>query len=140
MLSTKEAECILLRAKQRYYEHGDKIGRLLAWQIRKEDAVRSINAIHQMDNTVIRDPNLINQEFMQFYKLLYTSQGADMVKIYSFLDRHDIPSLTEECRDCLERDITEIEIQEAISCLAVGKSPGMDVFLWIFFKDFFYLN
>lgn len=117
-----------------------QIGRLLAWQIRKEDAVRSINAIRRMDNTVIRDPNLINQEFMQFYKLLYTSQGADMVKIYSFLDRHDIPSLTEECRDCLERDITEIEIQEAISCLAVGKSPGMDVFLWIFFKDFFYLN
>lgn len=91
MLSTKEAECILLRTKQRYYEHGDKIGRLLAWQIRKDDAVRSINAIRQVDNTVIRDPNLINQEFMQFYKLLYTSQHTDMAKIHSFLDRLDIP-------------------------------------------------
>lgn len=36
MMSTKEAECALLRAKQRYYEHGDKIDRLLAWQILKK--------------------------------------------------------------------------------------------------------
>lgn len=136
MLSTKEAECALLRSKQRYYEQGDKIGKLLAWQIRKEDAVRSINAIRRVDNTVIRDPILINQEFMQFYKLLYTSQGTDTVTIHTFLNNLDIPSLTEVSRDCLEGEITEVEIQEAISCLAAGKSPGMDGFSIDFFKAF----
>lgn len=64
--------------------------------------MRSINAIRQVDNTVIRDPTLINQEFMQFYKLLYTSQGTDMVKTHTFLDKLDIPSLTKVSRDCLE--------------------------------------
>lgn len=93
--------------------------------------MRSINSINHLDNTVIRDSNFINQEFMQFYKLLYTSQGADMVK-YTV----GIPSLTEECRVCLEKDITETEIQEAISCLAVGKSPGMDSFSMDFLKSF----
>lgn len=136
MLSTKEAECVLLRSKQRYYEHGDKIGKLLAWQIRKEDAVRSINAMRRVDNAVIRDPTLINQEFMQFYKLLYTSQGTDMVKTHTFLYKLDIPSLTKVSRDNLEGDITKVKIQEAISCLAAGKSPGLDGFSIDFFKAF----
>lgn len=95
MWSTKEAECAFLRSEQCYYEQGDKIGKLLAWQIRKEDSVRSTNAICQTDNSIIRDPNLITQEFMQFYKLLYASQGTDLVETNSFLDRLDICSLRE---------------------------------------------
>lgn len=36
----------------------------------------------------------------------------------------------------LERDISEVEIQEAMSSLAVGKSPGIDGFSIDFFKAF----
>uniref|UniRef100_A0A8C2KCI6 Reverse transcriptase domain-containing protein n=1 Tax=Cyprinus carpio TaxID=7962 RepID=A0A8C2KCI6_CYPCA len=81
-------------------------------------------------------PTLINQEFMRFYKLLYTSQGTDMVKTHTFQDKLDIPSLTKVPRDCLEGDLTEVEIQEAISCLDAGKSPGLDGFSIDFFKAF----
>ncbi len=35
MLTTRVVENAMARTKQQYYEHGDKSGKLLAWQIRK---------------------------------------------------------------------------------------------------------
>ncbi len=58
------------------------------------------------------------------------------MKTNTFLDRLDISSLTADCWECLERDISEVEIQEAVSSLAVGKSPGIDGFSIDFYKAF----
>lgn len=45
ILTSKEAENELLRSRQKYYEHGDKIGKVLAWQIRKEESSKTITTI-----------------------------------------------------------------------------------------------
>lgn len=74
IMTSKEAENALLRSRQRYYEHGDKIGIVLAWQIRKEEISKTITTICSSDKINIKHSKLINQEFLDFYKLLYMLQ------------------------------------------------------------------
>lgn len=38
MLNTHKTENAIKRMKHRYYEQGDKAGKLLAWQIKKEES------------------------------------------------------------------------------------------------------
>ena len=45
LITTNEAECLLLHSCSKYYEHGDKSGRLLAHQLRRQAASRLIPRI-----------------------------------------------------------------------------------------------
>lgn len=56
IMTSKEAENALLRSWQRYYEHGDKIGKVLAWQIRKEEISKTITTICSSDKKTIKTP------------------------------------------------------------------------------------
>ncbi len=138
ILSSKEAENALLRSRQRYYEHGDKIGKVLAWQIRKEEISKSITTLRSSDNKNIEHPKLINQEFLDFYKLLYKSQGVEEAEIQNFLSKLDIPVLCDHDREELEKEISKEEIQLAVAALAGGKTPGLDGFSMDFYKTFFF--
>lgn len=46
MLTTQVVEKATARTKYQYYEYGDKCGKLLARQIRKEDSSRCIPSIY----------------------------------------------------------------------------------------------
>lgn len=92
-ITTREVENAMARLKQRYYEHGDYAGKLLAWQIRQEDAARYFPIIKQNDGELVRNPLLINQAFADFYKSLYSSQGEKSQEMYEFLDGLDIPKI-----------------------------------------------
>lgn len=71
-------------------------------------------------------------------KLLYNSQGVDDTEIHNFLSKLNIPVLCDEDREGLEQEISEKEIQIAVSALAGGKKPGLDYFLMDFYKTFFF--
>uniref|UniRef100_H3AK39 Endonuclease/exonuclease/phosphatase domain-containing protein n=1 Tax=Latimeria chalumnae TaxID=7897 RepID=H3AK39_LATCH len=45
VLSSSKAERALLRTRSRFYARGDKAGKLLAWQLRREEADRQIPSI-----------------------------------------------------------------------------------------------
>lgn len=67
-ITTQEMKNTMARLKQHYYEQGDKAGKLLAWQVIREDATRCIPAIKQPDRgKLIHNPLLINQVFLDFY-------------------------------------------------------------------------
>ena len=70
-LSTRQAEQLLLRARYRVYEQGDKASKLLAHQIHKSEASRLIPQIRTPSGatTVIHKEN--NDQFKQFYSALY---------------------------------------------------------------------
>lgn len=71
---TCKAEHALTRLKQNYYEHGDKAGRLLAWQITREEAKRAIGSITLPSNVVVQSTDYINLAFKSFYENLYMSE------------------------------------------------------------------
>uniref|UniRef100_H2ZXN8 Endonuclease/exonuclease/phosphatase domain-containing protein n=1 Tax=Latimeria chalumnae TaxID=7897 RepID=H2ZXN8_LATCH len=88
VISTSRAEHVILCTKSKYYARGDKAGRLLAWQLRRQGAERCIVALED-----------ISEEFVSYYSSLYTSelrlQGSD-AGMSKFLNALDILRLEEE--------------------------------------------
>lgn len=135
MLNTHKTENTIKRIKHRYYEEGDKAGKLLAWQIKKEETNMAIYTI-QKDDTFTSNPREINEAFLSYYQSLYTSQGCNTVSIQHFLDKLVLPTLSDDKKERLEGSITKEEVMKALTLLASGKSPGHDGFLMEFFKTF----
>lgn len=134
-ITTRKIENAMRRMKQKFYEQGDKAGKLLAWQIRREEAQKEIHVLKSGSNT-ITSPKEINNMFKTFYEVLYSTQGNFPEKTQNFLDKHDLQKLNEGARESMEGAITGKEISEAISKIKSGKSPGLDGFPIEFFKTF----
>lgn len=71
----KKAEYALFRLKTKHYESGEKAGKLLARQIKQQDASHVIPAIKE-GNKVLTSNREINRVFNQFYSKLYTSEST----------------------------------------------------------------
>lgn len=81
------------RTKQNHYEHGDKVGKLLPCQIRREDASRVISSIKLPINTVVHSPEEINLVFREFYETLYKSEGDAPATMHEFLKKPNLQTL-----------------------------------------------
>ena len=51
-ITTQKIDNAMRRTKQRFYEQGDRAGRVLAWQIRQEEAQREIHILKSGSNTI----------------------------------------------------------------------------------------
>lgn len=86
LLSTNEAERLLLHSRGAYYEHGDKASRLLSHQLKRRAASRLIPQINDSSGSLISDPAGINDAFTSFYSSLYKSEfPSDTAKMNQFL-------------------------------------------------------
>uniref|UniRef100_H2ZRT3 Endonuclease/exonuclease/phosphatase domain-containing protein n=1 Tax=Latimeria chalumnae TaxID=7897 RepID=H2ZRT3_LATCH len=72
VLSSAKAERALLKTRSKFYARGDKAGKLLAWQLRKEEADRHIPSITSPDGTASFIPSEINEVFLSYYASLYS--------------------------------------------------------------------
>uniref|UniRef100_H3A6J7 exodeoxyribonuclease III n=1 Tax=Latimeria chalumnae TaxID=7897 RepID=H3A6J7_LATCH len=72
VLSSSRAERALLRTRSRFYARGDKAGKLLAWQLRREEADCLIPSIKLSDDTISFTPEVINGAFQSYYSSLYS--------------------------------------------------------------------
>ncbi|KAJ1168967.1 hypothetical protein NDU88_000879 [Pleurodeles waltl] len=103
LLYTSQAEYALQRLKGHHYEHSEKAGRLLAAQLRQREAVLAIPALRNPDGSFITHPQAIAEEFGNFYRTLYTPKTTDDIgRLEAFLDRANIPCLSDEGRALLE--------------------------------------
>jgi len=137
ILSTSETTNLMTRARHRFYEHGDKAGKVLARQVRESAASRLITEIRTCSGLVTVNQQEINEEFKQFYSRLYSTESAgDPTLIDGFLDKLDIPSITLEDKEHLEEAITLEEIQQAIRNMQSSKAPGPDGYTAEFYKTF----
>lgn len=102
ILSTSCVENLLLRTRSRYYEEGDKAGRLLALQLRQEATSHLIPQIKTPSGTTT-DPILINNHFKDYYTSLYTSeQTANLSDFDNFFSTLSIPTVDSNFVDQLE--------------------------------------
>jgi len=62
-LKTDRVAKNLLWTKQAYYDQGEKPSKLLAWRVKKMQAVRTINSIKKMSGDLTTDPIEINATF-----------------------------------------------------------------------------
>uniref|UniRef100_H3AQ15 exodeoxyribonuclease III n=1 Tax=Latimeria chalumnae TaxID=7897 RepID=H3AQ15_LATCH len=73
-LSSSRAERSLLRIRSKFYARGDRADKLLAWQIRREEADCLIPSIRLPDDTISFAPEAINGAFQNYYSTLYSTQ------------------------------------------------------------------
>ena len=137
LLSTPKVESKLSKTKQRYFEMGDKAGKLLAHQARTAALSRLIPRIKLSSGTVVTDPKLVNYAFLNFYSDLYTSEYSPAIwKSHNPLEMFSYPKVDSSLSDKLGAPITAAEVQEAIGQLQNGKSPGPDGFVVEFYKAY----
>jgi len=63
LLSTNQAEYLLLRTCSTYYEYGEKASRLLAHQLKRQAASRLIPQVRDQDQNLITNQKEINNTF-----------------------------------------------------------------------------
>jgi exonuclease III len=137
LLSTKLIENLLNKSRHKSYEHGEKIGKILAHQLRQQSVDQSILEIIDKHDKKLTDPLEINNRFMEYYSQLYTSESSrNEVLFDSFFSKFTLPSIDEQYASDLERPFSKAEILKAITTMQSGKSPGPDGFPSEFFKKF----
>lgn len=122
--------------KQKHFEFGDKPHKLLARQLKQLESDRTIYKIKSAEGTILTSHKDINSSFKNFYESLYTScMSARPNEMQNFLDKCDLPVLSQEDGKLLNAKITCEEISKAISSLKNGKSPGPDGLSNEFYKS-----
>lgn len=124
--------------KQAFYENGPKSKKLLAWRIRKQMAERSIYRIKDpYTNKMYHELEDIQCSFETYYKNLYSQpQAAESIAVSDFLSSLDLPTIGTEQNKTMTQDITDEEINKAISRLKTGKMPGADGYPAAWYKTF----
>uniref|UniRef100_A0A3B1IK57 Reverse transcriptase domain-containing protein n=1 Tax=Astyanax mexicanus TaxID=7994 RepID=A0A3B1IK57_ASTMX len=127
----------LRQTKQRFFEQGDKAGRLLAQQARATCASRFIPRIKLPSGDLTLDPFKINKTFLDYYSELYTSEHSSDTPSYLHMPESlTYPKISTDIAKDLGQPISPSEVQNAIDSLKNGKSPGPDGFTAEFYKTF----
>ena len=136
-LSIKQTEQLFFKSKQKFYEHGEKAGKLLAHQIRQSAAASTIPEIQTELGEKTTNPKAINDEFKQFYMTLYGSEPPDDPSaVIKFLEGLTIPTITPEDSLQIDGGITAGEVMQAIKSMQSGKAGGPDGFSIEIYKEF----
>lgn len=138
LLSLK-AEGALRFTKQRYYENGNRASRLLAFQLRKAQANRTVaKVINPKNGKTVSHPKEVVEAFATFYHNLYKEPRSQMTTddTNTFLKNLKLPTLSEEASSQMISPITEVEIRNTIKKLKSNKSPGVDGLPGEFYKCF----
>lgn len=123
--------------KQNDHEFGNKPGKLLAYQIKKELVEKTIKAIHVSENKITYHPLEINQSFFNFYSNLYISQeSASQDNLEEYLRTIKLPEVSISDQQSLNSPFTEEEVLSTINSMPLNKSPGPDGFSVDFYKEF----
>lgn len=136
-ITTNEVEHLMLHSGSRYYEHGNKSGRLLAHQLCRQAALRLIPHIKDGSGVLQEDPVAVNSVFSSFYESLYKSElSSDPADMHTFLDELQFPSIYPELVNQLHSTLTIQEINSALQNMQNNKAPGPEEFPVRFFKAF----
>lgn len=137
LVYTSRTVKMLTKARHRYYEQGERMGKILAQQIKKQTASRMITEIRTDSGQVTRDLQGINDTFKCFNKktLYFRIQEKSHTHRYVF-DKMSIPTISLENLEQLEKPITKQEIEQAINSMQNSKAPGPDGYTSEFDKAF----
>ncbi len=95
-LLTVDAEKKIRYSKQRFYEHGDKPGKFLAYVAKQRAASQYIATIVDSDDNIFHDNKNINNSFRDYYINLYFSEktGDHLKKMVDFFSEINLPTIS----------------------------------------------
>ena len=113
----------------------NKIDKPLAKLIKKQREKNQINKIRNENGEITIDNTEI-QRIIRDYWQLYANKMDNFEEMDKFLEKYNIPKLSQEEIENLNRPITSMEIETEIRNLPVNKSPGPDGFTAEFYQKF----
>uniref|UniRef100_A0A803TKB6 Reverse transcriptase domain-containing protein n=1 Tax=Anolis carolinensis TaxID=28377 RepID=A0A803TKB6_ANOCA len=121
--------------RQQNFENANKIGKWLARKINKRKQQHYIDKI-QEDNDTYLDWKEIENQFVNYYRKLYTEDNIPKEKVTQYLGKQNIKKISESQRERLNKKIELDEIERAIQRLPSNKAPGPDGLTSTYYKTF----
>uniref|UniRef100_A0A803TP05 Reverse transcriptase domain-containing protein n=1 Tax=Anolis carolinensis TaxID=28377 RepID=A0A803TP05_ANOCA len=120
--------------RQQNFENANKIGKWLAWKMNKRKQLQCIDKIQE--NNIYFDRKEIENQFVKYYRNLYSEDNIPKEKVMQYLGEQDIKKLRENQREQLNKKIGIEEIERAIKRLPSNKAPGPDGLTTTYYKIF----
>lgn len=142
-LQTKLLDRRLRFAAHKYYECGNKCGRMLARALLK--LCTSVHNLQSPMGKPVHHTSKIASMFYDYYAALYNLDSAcchrDIANkqscIKAYLSSSGLPNLSPEQQADIEITISTIELLATVKSLPNGKSPGPDGFTKSYYLKFF---
>uniref|UniRef100_R4GCU0 Reverse transcriptase domain-containing protein n=1 Tax=Anolis carolinensis TaxID=28377 RepID=R4GCU0_ANOCA len=119
--------------KQHNFENANKPGIWLARKLRKKKQQQYISKITREGKTYVTDEEILGAS-REFFEELYKKEEVNPDKISQYLGELQLPKITEQQRESLNREITIEEIRKALKTMKPNKAPGPDGFPVCFYK------
>lgn len=133
---SNRAEKTILRLQKKNYTEGNKVGSLLARQLRIKQDKEYIKLIVDDVGVSHNTEEGRASAFESFYRKLYTSEDPQAHDQHSYLDSETLPKIATSIKDDLASTFTIEEVQKAIAALKLNKTPGPDGFSAHFYRTF----
>ena len=126
----------ILRSKSTYHEQNEKSSKFF---LNLENRIGNNNSVKKLvkNNIELTSSKDILIELHSFYSDLFTRK-IDKCKndCKAFLDTLNIPVISDENRQNCDRDLTMEDLEDTLSKMSTGKSPGNDGLTIEFYKFF----
>lgn len=124
---TRNAENRRLFQRQRCFEEGERVGRMLALLASTNSPSSTISMIRTPSGEISSDPVMIKETFFDFYRVLCKSKwDIERGELDKFLEGVELPTLSAIDKTSLESPITLEELKSAVTDMPNHKSPGPD--------------
>uniref|UniRef100_H3A4M7 Endonuclease/exonuclease/phosphatase domain-containing protein n=1 Tax=Latimeria chalumnae TaxID=7897 RepID=H3A4M7_LATCH len=121
-LINSKTEFALFRARKRFFEWGDKAGKMLACRLHHQEMTSLIQVIKDPTGEKVFSPDEINNTFRDFYSKLYTSEVSPSEKeLESFLSGTSLPTIPPGTQEMLAAPIRKEEILNYTMALATAR-------------------
>ena len=129
-LYENEVEGVILRARARWHEHGEKNSKYflnLEKTEKRNHVKKHVRKLHISD-VISTDPFTIMDSQRQFYRNLSCSRNVNLDNAESSIFFHspNLPRISYESRIICEGRITSEECQNVLKTFRTGKTPGND--------------
>ena len=129
---------VIIRARARWYEHGEKSSKYFL-NLEKRNQVKKHIRKLQINDYLTSNPSAILWEAKRFYMNLYQSGVKDADRdslIDDFLNNLELPKLSDNEKQSCEGNISLEECEITLNSFKENKSPGSDGIPIEFYKRF----
>ena len=131
---SKEAK--IYKAKSWFFKKINKIDKPLARLIKKKREKKQINKTRNENGKNYNRQHRNTKDHKRLHQQLYANKMDNLEEMNEFVEKYDLPKLTQEEIENHNRPITSTEIKTVIKNIPTNKSPGPDGFIGEFYQKF----